>query len=103
MNQVSEIKCPHCGKWTEWNGQVDDKCPHCGGFLDPQLFSREEEKKIEKELKEKEYLFIRPEDGFIKRSFKRFLNFARWWTYFVPMIFFILITLIIVLISIISV
>jgi len=41
-----------------WNGQVDDRCLYCGGFLEPQRFSREVEKKINLELlEENELLF----------------------------------------------
>jgi tRNA(Ile2) C34 agmatinyltransferase TiaS len=60
MTQIREIKCPHCGEWTMWKGQVDDRCFFCDEFLEPQRFSREVEKKVNRELlKENDYLFIK--------------------------------------------
>ena len=101
MSQVREIKCPHCGEWTMWNGLVDDRCLFCDEFLEPQRFSREVEKKISKELlKENDYFFIKPEDGPIKRWCKSFLNLVRWWAYYVQVLFFIFVTLLLVLLSI---
>jgi hypothetical protein len=101
MSQVREIKCPHCGEWTMWNGLVDDRCLNCGEFLEPQRFSREIEKKISRELlKENDYFFIKPEDGAFKRWGKRFLNVLRWWAYYIQIAFFIFVTTLLVLLSI---
>ncbi len=100
MSQVREIKCPHCGEWTLWAGDIDDRCLYCGEFLEPQRFSREVEKRIRKEvLKEDDYLFIKPTDGELKRTGKQFLNFIRWWAYYLQIAFFIFVTLILVLLS----
>jgi hypothetical protein len=100
MNQVSEIKCPHCGKWTMWNGQVDDRCLYCSEFLEPNRFSRELEKKIGGEVKkENDYFAVNPGDKFIIRSIKLLLNSVRWVAYYMPMIFFLVVTLIIVFIA----
>jgi len=101
MSQVRELKCPHCGEWTMWNGHVDDRCLNCSEFLEPQRFSREVEKKISRELiKENDYFFIRPEDGLLKRWCKGFLNTLRWWAYYVQIAFFIFVTTLLVLLSI---
>jgi hypothetical protein len=101
MSQIREIKCPHCGKWTMWNGDVDDRCLYCGEFLEPQRFSREVERKISTELlKENDYFFVKPGDGTFKRWCKQFLNWLRWWAYYVQIAFFIFITLLLVLLSI---
>jgi len=101
MTQVREIKCPHCGEWTMWNGQVDDRCLYCDEFLEPQRFSREVEKKINRDLlKESDYFFIKPEDGLFKRWCKRILNLVRWWAYYVQILFFIFVTILLVLLSI---
>ena len=103
MGQVREIKCPHCGEWTLWNGDIDDRCLYCGEFLEPQRFSREVEKKINRELiKENDYFFIKPTDGLIKRLSKSLLNQLRWWAYYVQIVFFIFVTLLLVLLSIIA-
>lgn len=103
MSQIREIKCPHCGEWTLWNGDIDDRCLFCDEFLEPQRFSREVEKKINQDLlKENDYFFIKPTDGLIKRLFKRFLNQLRWFAYYVQIAFFIFVTFLLVLLSIIA-
>jgi hypothetical protein len=103
MTQVREIKCPHCGEWTMWTGSVDDRCFFCDEFLEPQRFSREVEKKISKELiKENDYFFIKPTDGRIKRRVKIFLNSLRWWVYYLQILFFIFISLILLLITLLA-
>ena len=100
MSQVSEIKCPHCGKWTMWKGQVDDRCLYCNEFLEPNRFSREIEDKIGGEVKkENDYFALSPADGPFKRSIKLLLNSFRWVAYYLPMIFFLFVTLIIVIIA----
>src|ERR1700709_667804 len=72
LSQVREIKCPHCGEWTMWAGKVDDRCLYCDGFLEPQRFSREVEKKVNLELlKENDYLFVKPGDGAFTRWIKK--------------------------------
>jgi len=103
MSQIREIKCPHCGEWTLWNGDIDDRCLFCDEFLEPQRFSREVEKKINQDLlRENDYFFIKPTDGLIKRWCKRSLNWLRWWAYYVQIAFFIFVTLLLVLLSIIA-
>ncbi|HEY8781920.1 MAG TPA: hypothetical protein VIM16_09915 [Mucilaginibacter sp.] len=102
MSQIREIKCPNCGEWTMWNGQVDDRCLYCGGFLEPQRFSREVEKKINLELlEENDYFFIKPADSPIKRWYKHFFNSIRWLAYYVQIAFFLFVTLLLVLLSLI--
>jgi DNA-directed RNA polymerase subunit RPC12/RpoP len=104
MTQVSEIKCPHCGEWTMWKGQVDDRCLYCGEFLEPDRFSREVEKKIVGEVKkENDYFALKPGDGPLKRRAKIFLNSFRWAAFYLQIAFFIFITLLIVLISLFAV
>jgi hypothetical protein len=103
MGQIREIKCPNCGEWTLWNGDIDDRCLYCDEFLEPQRFSREVEKKINQDLlKENDYFFIKPTDGLIKRGCKRILNRLRWLAYYVQIAFFIFVTLLLVLLSIIA-
>ncbi|HEY4323743.1 MAG TPA: hypothetical protein VGN20_07145 [Mucilaginibacter sp.] len=101
MTQIREIKCPHCGEWTMWTGAVDDRCLYCDEFLEPQRFSREIEKKIGKELtKENDYFFIKPTDGLIKREIKSFLNSFRWLIYYLQILFFIFISLLLLILTI---
>ncbi|HTD42004.1 MAG TPA: hypothetical protein VK671_15350 [Mucilaginibacter sp.] len=100
MSQVCEIKCPHCGQWTLWKGEVDDRCLYCDGFLEPQRFSREIEKRILSEVKkENDYFALKPTDGRFKRKIKLFFNSFRWAVYYVEIAFFIFITMLMVLLS----
>ncbi len=98
---ISEIKCPHCGEWTMWKGNIDDRCLNCGEFIEPQRFSQEVEKKINKDLKkEDDYFALKPSDGPFTREVKSFFNSLRWAAYYVQLIFFAFITLLLVLLSI---
>lgn len=100
MSQVCEIKCPHCGEWTLWNGGIDDRCLYCGGFLEPQRFSREVEKKIVNAVrKENDYFAIKPGDGLFKQRIKHFLNSCRWAFYYMEIAFFVFITLLLLVVS----
>jgi hypothetical protein len=29
----SSKKCPQCGEWSDWNGEITDSCQHCGAGL----------------------------------------------------------------------
>jgi hypothetical protein len=87
-----------------WQGEVDDRCLYCGEFLEPQRFSREVEKKVNRELlKENDYLFIKPGDGDFIRWLKTGLNSARWFAYYLQIAFFIFVTGLLVLVSLFAV
>ena len=58
------------------------------------------EKKINKQLKEEDdYLFVGPGDGTIKRWFKRSLNRVRWIVILLQIAFFVFVTCLLVIIS----
>jgi hypothetical protein len=100
MTQIREIKCPHCGQWTMWTGAVDDRCLYCDEFLEPQRFSREIEKKIGKELtKENDYFFVKPTDGPFMRRIKNFFNSIRWLIYYFQILFFIFISILLLILT----
>ncbi len=100
MSQVREIKCPHCGEWTMWNGHVDDRCLFCNEFLEPQRFSREIEKKVVTEIKkEDDYFALSPADSYVIRRIKLFFNSFRWMVIYLQIAFFVFISAIIVLVS----
>ncbi len=100
MTQVREIKCPHCGEWTMWTGGLDDRCLFCDGFLETRRFSREIEKKVNKQLlAENDYLFISPSDGAFKRWFKRSVSRVRWIVIVLQIAFFLFVTILLVIIS----
>lgn len=88
----SEIKCPVCGKWSEWTSRVDAKCPHCGAYLDPSRFLYNEERKMTTEKARREsYLVIHPNEDPVVGMFKQFVNWLRWGTFFgISVIFFVI-------------
>ncbi|HVS91390.1 MAG TPA: hypothetical protein VHE59_05110 [Mucilaginibacter sp.] len=100
MSKASEIKCPHCGEWTLWNGNVDDRCLYCGEFIEPKRFSREVEKRIVREIKkENDYFVIKPGDNYTLRKAKGFMNSFRWTIYYLEIVFFAFISMLLVLLS----
>ncbi|MDP9076082.1 MAG: hypothetical protein M3O71_01535 [Bacteroidota bacterium] len=102
MSQVREIKCPQCGKWTLWEGDINDRCLYCNSFLESHSFSRGIEKKAREEaMRESGFLYIRPGDGPVKRALKRSISAFRWLGIYLQVAFFIVVTIIIVLISLI--
>lgn len=86
-----------------WQGGLDDRCINCGEFLETRRFSREIEKRINKELKaEDDYFAIKPTDGAMKRLFKKTFNTFRWSMYYVQLVIFTLVTILIFVISLLS-
>jgi sarcosine oxidase delta subunit len=69
LTNKQEIKCPHCHKWTLWQGHIDDRCLYCGEFLEIENFTKSVETKIKREVKkEEDFLFVRDEDSpFVKK------------------------------------
>src|ERR1700733_7751414 len=83
MSQVSEIKCPVCGKWSEWTGKIDEKCPHCHAHLDAGRLHYAEEKRIHSEnSKKNSYLVINKTDDPVMQILKQFVNWLRWGTFY---------------------
>ena len=86
-----------------WQGKLDDRCLNCGGFLEPQRFSQEVEKKINDALKkEDDYFTIKPTDGPFMREVKPFLNSLRWALSYLQLALFAFVTLVLVLISLLT-
>jgi len=103
MNQASEIKCPHCGKWTLLTNKVDERCAFCNEHLEPGRFSREAEKKIVRgRLKENHYFVLRPTDGPVQRELKLFFNSMLWGFYYLEIAFFIFMTALLALVGVIA-
>jgi hypothetical protein len=83
-----------------WQGDLDDRCLFCGEFLEPQRFSREVEKKVNKQLlEENDYLFVRPGDSPFTRKVKKFFNSVRWIAYYLQIAFFLFVTALLVILS----
>ena len=98
MSQLSEIKCPSCGKWSEWTGKMNEKCPHCGAHFDPGRLQYAEEIRINTERnRENSYLVIKDTDDPLVQMFKQFVNWLRWATFYgISVIYFIIAFMVIV-------
>lgn len=91
MSQTSEIKCPHCGKWSESTGNVDATCNACGHYIEPERHAHGEERKIAIAQQGNYYLVIKDSDETITEIFKMFINSIRWSAYYMVMLFFIIV------------
>ena len=98
MSQISEIKCPVCGKWSKWTGKIDETCPYCHAHFEPGRLQYQEEKKITTERNKKNsYLVIHQTDDPIVQMFKQFVNWLRWTTFYGISIIYFAIALVVVL------
>lgn len=69
---MSQKKCPHCGKWSEWTTSFDDRCEHCGEPLSPVDLERKAKKEEEAVRQEQNWMFyIKPDDGALMRFLKK--------------------------------
>jgi hypothetical protein len=83
MSELSEIKCPACGKWSKWTGKVDERCPHCHEYLDAGRVRYAEEQKMTTAANRKSgYLIIKDTDDPIVQMGKQFINWLRWTTFY---------------------
>ncbi|UOQ77484.1 hypothetical protein MUN84_01890 [Hymenobacter sp. 5516J-16] len=65
-------KCPHCGRWTEWQQQPTDQCQHCGQALEPYRVASDEARQrlSEQPVSSLMLIEIKPEDGALVRGLK---------------------------------
>ena len=83
MSQVNEIKCPACGKWSNWTTKIDERCPHCDAQYDAGRFKYAEENRIHAEkIKKDSYLIISDDDDPVVQMGKQFVNWLRWTTFY---------------------
>ena len=98
MSQLSEIKCPSCGKWCEWTSKIDEKCPNCGAYLDAGRFQYAEEQRITAEqAKQNSDLFLKDTQDPILLMLKQLINWLRWTTFYGVSVIFVIIAVMIVL------
>jgi len=70
---VKEVKCEHCGFWT--NGE-DANCHYCAQRLNNRDLTEQEQ--LEKEpLKGLPFIELKPDDPFIVKGFKHTLRFLQ--------------------------
>ena len=98
MSEVSEIKCPACGKWSNWTGKIDERCPHCNAHLDATRYKYAEEQRITAERMYKAgVLDIKDTDDPIIQMFKQFINWLLWTTFYGISVIYFVIAIMIVL------
>jgi len=98
MSQVSEIKCPVCGKWSEWTGKIDERCPHCAAHYDAGRLQYAEENRIKTEInRQNSYLIIKDTDDPVVQMGKQFVNWLRWATFYGISVIYIVIAVLVIL------
>ncbi|MGM0946042.1 MAG: hypothetical protein ACQEW9_12730 [Bacteroidota bacterium] len=86
---MGQKKCPHCGKWSNWEMNVTDRCEHCGKTLGGKDLENQEKREKDKLKNEEEWLFnIHENDSSIVVALKKVGNF--FYTIFMAIISFIL-------------
>ncbi|WP_143962724.1 hypothetical protein [Litoribacter populi] len=65
---MGEKRCPHCGKWSDWNQKLEDPCDHCGKPLGGEdLEHRNRDRQKAQERAESWIFYIREDDSdFVK-------------------------------------
>jgi len=97
MSQVSEIKCPHCGQWGQWNSKIDETCAHCTAYLDPVRLSQEKERVFyEQNRKKSDFLIVKESDETIVQIFKIFMTPIRTATYYGVGLIFVVVAILLV-------
>ncbi len=86
---MSQKKCPHCGRWSEWNQNLTDRCEYCGKPLAQEALDRAQKRAEEKSQSEKDWMFyIHPDDSDLLIFFKKAGNL--FYTVFMAIISFIM-------------
>ncbi len=95
---VDEIKCPHCGKWSNWTGAINETCPHCGHHLDPDRFrNAEEQKTIYARNRNDGFMAIKRDDDPIIKILKEIVNWVRWTTFYGISVVYIIIAVMVII------
>ena len=64
MNAKIDKKCPHCSKWTAWDGKPNSTCEHCLSPLDARAVEeRKEWIAREESYKMADFFVPKPNDG----------------------------------------
>jgi hypothetical protein len=95
---VDEIKCPHCGKWSNRAGTIDERCPYCDHHLEPGRFRYAEEQKMMAQRNRQEgFMVIKKDDDPIVKILKEIVNWVRWTTFYGISVIYIIIAVIVIL------
>ncbi|MEX0884238.1 MAG: hypothetical protein WDZ72_12265 [Cyclobacteriaceae bacterium] len=73
---MGEKKCPHCGKWSNWNQNLNDVCDHCGKSLGGRDLEYQEKRAAQKKASDEQWIFyIKDSDSEFKKGVKKAGNF----------------------------
>lgn len=73
---MGEKKCPHCGKWSDWNQNLSDRCTHCGKPLGGTDLEYQEKRAAQKKANEEQWVFyIKDTDSTFVKNMKKVGNF----------------------------
>lgn len=59
---MGEKKCPHCGKWSFWNQDLNDVCVHCGEPLGGRDLVYHEKRQAQEKANEEQWIFYVGDD-----------------------------------------
>jgi len=66
-----EIKCPHCGLWTIWNGMLQDPCLQCGELLEQEKINKLQVAEKKRQLvAELEIVRLERQNSFLSKVFR---------------------------------
>lgn len=73
---MGEKKCPHCGEWSAWNGDMRDACDHCGKPLGGRDLDYQEKRDADTKRNEEQWIFyIKESDSEAVKLAKQVGNF----------------------------
>jgi uncharacterized membrane protein YvbJ len=85
---MGEKKCPHCGKWSSWNQDLNDICDHCGKSLGGIDLEYQKKREEQKKANEEQWIFyIKETDSDFVKTMKKVGNF--FYTIYISIITFI--------------
>ncbi|MFI5162228.1 MAG: hypothetical protein ACHQHN_13190 [Sphingobacteriales bacterium] len=95
---VDEIKCPHCSKWSNRIGAIDERCPYCDQHFEPGRFRYAEEQKVMAQRSRQDgFMVIKKNDDPIVKILKEIANWVRWTTFYGISVIYIIIAFIVIL------
>jgi predicted amidophosphoribosyltransferase len=67
---MGEKKCPHCGNWSEWSGNLDEACSVCGKPLGGKDLHYHQKRQTEKKANDENWIFYIKEtdNAFVKNA-----------------------------------
>lgn len=86
---MDQKKCPHCGKWSSWEMNLNDVCKNCGQAIGGKDLENQNKRIADKKLNEENWMFyIKDTDSNFTKKAKKVGNF--FYTVYLTIITFIL-------------